>query len=136
MSKTYYVWRHGKRIEVEDITPRHTGLKRRKRQKFAAPFTKFPRAWAEALQQTKSAKAWQLAEAILAKAFELECSTIPQKVDEIILSSKVTKLPRNTKARVAKELAGLGLIHVERSGNGALRVTRLLQVDGAYKILT
>jgi hypothetical protein len=117
-----YVMRHGKRIEVETL---NTGTSSpRKHKPFKAQFVMVPLRWVETLQRSKSASAYQLALAILLEAFKLKA--FKRKGSEITLSSTVTKMPRNTKTRAAKELAELGLIEIKQIGNQAIKVSIII----------
>jgi hypothetical protein len=88
--------------------------KKKKRETFEADWVKFPQQWAKALQRAKSAGAtYELAISILFKAFECESTG-----GEIVLSSKMTGMPKNTRIKAAKELARLGLIKLHRRGGG------------------
>ena len=117
-----YVMRAGRRIEVETI---NTGASSPwKRTPFKAQFVMVPLRWVETLQRSKSASAYQLALAILSEAFKLKA--FKRKGSEITLSSTVTKMPRNTKVRAARELADLGLIEIKQIGNQAIRVSIII----------
>jgi len=48
-----------------------------------------------------------------------------QGTKEVVLSTAVTGMPRETKGRAARELAELGLIRLEGMGTRALRATIL-----------
>ena len=111
-----YVIRQGRRIEVETV---ETGISPKKIHKpFKARWVKFPLRWVEMLEPSKSVSTYQLALAILFEGFK-------RKHDggEIALSSMVARMPRCTKMRAAKELAGLGLIKIRQNGRQALRVS-------------
>jgi hypothetical protein len=110
--------RHGRRIEVEIHEPVVTPKKRRK--PFKAQWVKLPRQWAEALRRSKRVGTYQLALAILFEAFKRK-----RYGGEIVLSSAVTRMPRNTKMRAAKELTELGLIKTEQKGNESIRVFKI-----------
>lgn len=124
MSKRKYVYRHGKRIEVEELDT-GTPTKRLTKAgggggKFVPDFAKFPRRWAEALRRSKSAATYQLALAILFEAFKQK-----KREGEIVLSSAVTGMPRETRRRATGELVKFGLIEVGRDGHSAPRVTKM-----------
>jgi hypothetical protein len=93
---------------------------RKKRKPFTAQWVKLPRYWVEALRRSKSVSTYQLALAILFEAFKRE-----HLIGEIVLSSTLTKMPRNTKMRAVRELVELGLIKIKQDGNQAARVTLL-----------
>jgi hypothetical protein len=114
-----YVTRHGRRIAVETLEPR-ASLKK-KRKPFKARWVKFPLRWVEALRQSKSVATHRLAHTILLEAFKRE-----QVGGEIILSSAVTGMARNTKMKAVKELVELGLIEIEQDGKQASKVIYLL----------
>jgi DNA-binding transcriptional ArsR family regulator len=103
--------------DLAAIPPRSA---RKKRKPFKAQWVKLPRYWVEAVQQSKSASTYQLAMAILFEAFKRE-----HLIGEIVLSSTMTKMPRCTKMRAARELVELGLIKIRQDGNQAVRVTLL-----------
>jgi hypothetical protein len=92
-----YVMRNGRRIEVE--TADSSTIPKKRRKPFKAEWTKLPRHWVEALQQSKSARTIQLAHAILFEAFKRE-----HVGGEIVLSSTVTGMPGETRRRAAHEL--------------------------------
>ena len=95
-----FVTRDGKRIAVGTLPS-----KAEPKKPFEAEFVKFPRRWAEVLRQSKSAATYQLALAILFEAFKQK-----KRNGEIVLSSAVTKLPRETRRRAANELVELDLM--------------------------
>jgi hypothetical protein len=111
-----YVMRHGRRIAVETLD---TGIVPKKRRKpFKVEWVKLPLRWVETLRRSKSASTKQLALEILFAAFKRE-----QCGGEIVLSLAMTRIPRNTRVRAARELAKLGLIKIEQKGNEAMRVS-------------
>src|SRR5262245_9650414 len=93
----------------------------RKHQQFKTEWVKLPAIWIDRLEQSKSASTYKLAHRILREAFKRE-----QVGGQIVLSRKVTRLPSSTTVRAARELAKLGLIQIQQSGNKAIRVTNLL----------
>jgi hypothetical protein len=109
-----YVMRQGRRIEVEVIDSGHTARKRRK--PFEPVWVKLPRHWFTALQRTHSVNTYRLALVILWEGFKRKHTG-----GKIVLSAEVTgQMPRCTKIRAARELAGLGLIQIKQDGNRAL----------------
>jgi len=118
MSKTRYVYRHGKRIAVETYIP-PASQRQRRRRPFKVNWFKFPAWWIEVLHNA-GAGARLLAPIVLAEAFKREYIK-----GDIVLSAVVTKMPRTTRKRAVEELVKLGLITVERNGNQALTVTSI-----------
>lgn len=113
-----FVTSHGKTIAVGTVPSKPAPKKRRK--SFEAEWVKFPARWAKALQQSKSAATYQLALAILFEAFRQK-----KRGGEIVLSSVVTGMSKETRRRAANELIEFNLIEVERKGHRALRVTKM-----------
>jgi hypothetical protein len=95
--------------------------KKARRKAFKAGWVKLPLTWVEALRKSKIPVAYQLAHAILFEAFKRE-----QVGGEIILSAEVTKMPRNSRRRAAKELVKLGLIRLHRKKGKAYRVSLII----------
>jgi hypothetical protein len=94
---------------------------KRKHQPFKTGWVRLPALWIARLEQSNSVSTHKLAHRILGEAFKRE-----QVGGQIVLSRKMTGLPCSTTIRAARELAKLGLIRIQRSGNKALRVTSLL----------
>src|SRR5712691_8639406 len=94
-------------------------IAKKKRKAFDADWAKFPQRWAKALRRARSAGAtYELAISILFKAVECEYTG-----QEIVLSSEMTGMLKNTRIRAAKELVKLRLIKLyRRSGSQASRV--------------
>jgi hypothetical protein len=92
--------------------------KKSKRKQFKPEWIKLPIHWVEALQRSRSQKAFTLAHIILVEAFKNH-----RNGKEVVLSTEVTGMPRYAKIRAAKELARLGLIKLHCNGNQAIRVT-------------
>jgi hypothetical protein len=70
--------------------------------------------WREALRRAKCAgSTYDLALTILFEAFKRE-----HVGDEIVLSAKLTGMPRDTRRRAARELVKLGLIKLRQTGDG------------------
>lgn len=114
MGKIKYVYRHGKRIAVEELNPIKTP---KRKQSFKVEWFKFPAWWIGALRKA-SPGAYQLALIILAESFKRKYLK-----GDIVLSTEVTAMARSTKRRAVKELAELGLIAAEQTGNHAPIVT-------------
>jgi hypothetical protein len=94
---------------------------KRKHPPFKAEWVKLPVVWIDRLEQSKSVSTHKLAHRILREAFKRK-----HVGGQIVLSRKVTGLPCSTTVRAATELAKLGLIQMQQSGNKAIRVTNLL----------
>ena len=110
-----YITRDGRRIAVETLD---TGIiPKTKRKPFKAQFVMLPLHWAETLRRSKSVSTYQLAHVILFEAFKRK-----HVGGEVVLSSGVVSMHRNTRRRAVKELAELGLIKIVRNGSHALRV--------------
>ena len=94
---------------------------KRKHQPFKPEWVRLPAIWIDRLEQSNSVSTHKLAHRILIEAFKRE-----QVGGQIVLSRKMTGLPCSTTVRAARELAKLGLIQIQQSGNKAIRVTNLL----------
>jgi hypothetical protein len=116
---TSYVTAHGKRIAVETLPSKTPAPGRRK--PFKVEWVKLPYYWIERLDRSKSANTLKLANHILREVYKRE-----QIGGDVILSTEVTGLPRQSRSRAIKEMVKLKLIEVEQCGNRAFRVTRLL----------
>lgn len=106
--------------------PKPAAAKRKQREPrepFVAEWVKLPRRWVKALRRTKSAATYQLAHAILFEAFKQD--QFGRVGREVVLSSAVTKMPKETRRRATKELVKLGLIEVEQVGCEAPRVSKM-----------
>ena len=80
------------------------------RKKFQTSFVIFPAWWIDALERANAGGIlYRLALALLAEAFKCE-----QLGGDIVLSSTVVGMHRNSKGWAAMELQRLGLIHIER----------------------
>ena len=110
------------RIPTKSATaPIKKGRKRKsKRPAFKSQWVKLPVKWVEMLKKSTSANVYRLAFIILIEAFKRE-----QTGGEIVLSSEVTGMYRNTRARAAAELVRLGLITIKREGREAIRVINI-----------
>jgi hypothetical protein len=115
MGKARYVYRHGKRIEVETLTPK-TPARGKRRKPFKVEWFKFPAWWIDVLRNA-SAGAHLLALIVLAENYRQE-----QIGGDIVLSSVVTKMSRPTKMRAVRELVELGLIAITKNGKQAIGV--------------
>jgi hypothetical protein len=83
-----------------------------RRKKFQATFVIFPMRWVDVLERADAdGSTYRLAIRLLVEAYERE-----HRGGEIVLSSEVTRMPRNSKYRAAKKLEALGLIRIERRG--------------------
>lgn len=88
---------------------RGTTPAKKQRKPFKTAFVQVPARWITALEDAKADRStYRLALRLLAEAYK--CSQVGGGV---VLSSKVTGLERNNKARAAKELQRLGLIRIE-----------------------
>jgi hypothetical protein len=86
---------------------------------FRVEWVKLPLRWVEALRQSKNASTCHLAMALLFEAFKRK-----HVGGEVVLSSAMTGMPRNTRMRAAKELTQLGLIQLHRQdGSRSYRVS-------------
>jgi hypothetical protein len=83
-----------------------------RRQKFQATFVIFPMRWVDVLESANTDRStYRLAIRLLVAAYERE-----HRGGEIVLSSEVTRMPRNSKYRAARKLEALGLIRIEPRG--------------------
>ena len=94
---------------------------KRKYEPFKAKWVRLPAIWINRLGQSRSVGTYKLAHRILTEAFRRQ-----NIGGDIVLSRKVTGLPCSTTVRAARELATLGLIQTQQSGNKAIRVVDLL----------
>jgi hypothetical protein len=119
VAKTKKVYSQSARrwIAVETLSPPGRRMRKRKGKPFKAQWVPVPGWWIDALRRA-GAGAHHLALVILAEEFKTKYTG-----NEIVLSSVVTKMSRNSKARAVKELVGLGLISVEQSGRQATIVS-------------
>jgi hypothetical protein len=113
-----YVMRQGRRIEVTTLNPDPPPKARRK--PFEPEFIRLPLRWVVALRQSRSVNTHRLALLILDETFRDR-----RRTGEVILSTKITGMPRETRRRSAEELAKLGLIRLKRKGARALRAVIL-----------
>jgi hypothetical protein len=112
-----YVMRHGQRIAVETLEDPSTTPKRR-RKPFKATWVQLPWHWVVALRKAKRISTYQLALTILFEDFKRK-----QIGGNIVLSTQMTGMRRQTRVRAAKELAKLGLITIRQNGKEAYRVS-------------
>jgi hypothetical protein len=117
-----------KGLEIDPSNLDLAQMNRPKRQSRAAKtfeteWVKFPLAWYEALRRARCGGAtYELAVTILFEAFKRE-----HIGGEIVLSAEMTRMPKNTRIRAAKELMKLGLIKLRQTGNGrAYRISIIL----------
>jgi hypothetical protein len=96
-------------------------MKKRKRRRFEPQWVKLSTRWIKALRRSRNASTYQLACAILVEAFRRE-----QDGGEIVLSAKVTGMPRNSRRRAIKELVKLRLIKIRQTGHKASRVVSII----------
>jgi hypothetical protein len=113
-----YVYRHGKKIAVDAINTTTPANKKCKR--FGVSFVKLPDFWIERLRHARKVSTVTLAHVILLEDFKRQ-----HLGGEIILSTEITGLPRQVRARAVKELRELGLIETQQHGNRAVRVVKL-----------
>src|SRR6516162_1632228 len=101
--------------DVRLVHKKRSGGKVGKRRKqFKAKWCRFPLAWRKALREAKSAgTTYDLALAILSEAFKRE-----HVGGEIVLSTKITGMPRSTRRKAMKELVKLGLVKLYPEGKG------------------
>jgi hypothetical protein len=113
-----YVYRHGKRVAVEEIT---ASPPTKPRKPFRLQFVKLPDQWIQRLGLSNNPGTFKLAHHILKANFKRQ-----HVGGEIVLSTEATGLSRKVRSKAVKELVRLGLIQIERNGNQATRVTSLL----------
>jgi hypothetical protein len=118
---TEYVTAHGKRIAVETLKPKTPAPKRRK--PFKMEWVQMPKYWMDQLERHNSVAMYRLAHRILGEAFKCR-----QTGGEIVLSTEVTGLTRQTRAWATKKMVKAKLIRVQQVGNRAVRVTHLLHM--------
>lgn len=95
---------------------------RLRRQKFQTSFAIFPVHWIDALESGNADRStYRLALRLLVEAHERE-----HRGGDVVLSSEVTRLPRNSKYRAARKLQALGLIRIERRGANQSAVIHVL----------
>jgi hypothetical protein len=112
------VYRHGRRIEVDELVPATSVQQKPRRKTFETRFVLVPKGWIKVLTRTKSAGTYRLALVILDKEFERQ-----QTGKEIVLSAHVTGMSQTTRRRATQELVSLGLIRLKpRSGRDAPKV--------------
>jgi hypothetical protein len=98
--------------------PRPSKKKRKRKRTFKVRWVKLPFRWVKALRRTKVVSAHWLAHIILVETFRCE-----QGGGEIVLTTKVTGMHRNTRLRAAKELVKLKLIRIQQVGQQDVRVS-------------
>jgi hypothetical protein len=115
-----FVTRNGQRIAVKTLNPTP---RQKKRRAFKPQFAQVPIYWVEQLRKCGSAATYQLAICIL-----LEHHKRQLYGDEIILSSKVTGLLRQTRSKATKQMVEARMIEIAQAGNEAVRVVKLLHM--------
>ena len=111
--------RGGRRIAVDTI---NAATPAKKRKPFEVSFVKLPNFWIDQLRHARKVSTVTLAHVILREAFKR------QRVGgEIVLSTEVTRLSRQVRARAVKELRELELIETEQNGNQAVRVISIIE---------
>jgi hypothetical protein len=113
-----YVYRDGKEILVDTIKTA-TSVKRKQ---FKVSFVKLPELWIDRLRHARKVSTVTLAHMILREWFKHQ-----QLGGEIVLSTEVTGLARQVRARAVKELRELELIETEQNGNQAVRVKSIIE---------
>jgi hypothetical protein len=103
---------------------------RSKSKRFEAEWVKLPIHWVKALRRAKGGRTHQLAHAILAEFHKRQRFD----VREVVLSTEVTGMGRNTKLKAAKDLERLGLITLISMGGYALRAIPHLITDSRKEI--
>jgi hypothetical protein len=99
------------------------------RKKFQTSFVVFPIHWVDVLEHANpDGSTYRLAIRLLIEAYERE-----YRGGKIVLSSEVTRMPRNSKYRAAKKLEALGLIRVERRGPKQSSVVHVLATQPKRK---
>lgn len=93
-----------------------------RRKKFQANFVIFPVRWIDALARANAnGNTYELALRLL-----VEAHARAHLGGDVVLSSEVTGLPRNSKYRAARKLQALGLIRIEPRGVKQSPVIRVL----------
>ena len=118
--------RDGRWIAIDTINTATPA--RKKRKPFEVSFVKLPELWIERLRHARKVSTITLAHVILREAFKR------QRVGgEIVLSTEVTGISRQVRARAVNELRELGLIKTEQNGNQAVRVTSIIEREEEKK---
>ena len=118
--------RNGRRIAVDAINTATPAKKKRK--PFEVSFVKLPNFWIDRLRHARKVSTITLAHVILREAFKRE-----RVGGEIVLSTEVTRLARQVRARAVKELRELELIETEQNGNQAVRVISIIEREEEKK---
>ena len=116
-----FVTRNGKRIAIETLPSRQAAKRVKRRKPFKSWFVQVPIYWVEQLERCDSVAVYQLAHRIL-----LEHHKRRLNGDEIILSTKITGLPRQTRSWAIKKMVDAKMIEVSQTGNEAVKVVKLL----------
>jgi hypothetical protein len=111
--------RGGRRIAVDTI---NAATPAKKRKPFEVSFVQLPNFWIDQLRHARKVSTVTLAHVILREAFKRE-----RVGGEIVLSTEVTRLARQVRARAVKELRELELIETEQNGNQAVRVISIIE---------
>jgi hypothetical protein len=114
-----FVLRNGRQIEVITLNP--PPAKPRRSFESNWRWVKVPRHWVSSLARSRSAATYRLALIILVEAFKRE----RHRGGEIVLSTKVTGMPRSTRAMAVRELVELGLITIRSEGRKATMVSKV-----------
>lgn len=112
----------GKRIAVEVVAPKAPTRAGRKRKQFKARFIQVPSYWIRQLEQYNSAALYQLSHRVLREDHKRR----QLGGGEIILSTEVTGLTRQTRSWAIKIMVKAKMIEISQCGNQAARVVRLL----------
>jgi hypothetical protein len=126
MSSLRWVTAHGKRFQVETIYPSGTTKRAHKRRPFKARFVQVPDYWMRQLERYGSAAMYQLALRILREDHKRRRQQLGK--GEIILSTEVTGLGRETRSWAIKRMVEAKMIKVSQDGNQAARVVELLHM--------
>jgi hypothetical protein len=120
-----YVVRNGRRITVDTI---NTATPARKRRKTFEGFVKLSYFWIDRLRHARKVSTVTLAHVVLREDFKHQ-----RAGGEIVLSTEVTGLSRQVRARAVNELKELGLIETEQNGNQAVRVISIIEKEEERK---
>jgi hypothetical protein len=118
--------RDGRPIAIDTINTATPA--RKKRKPFEVIFVKLPKYWIDQLHHARKLSTVKLAHVILREAFKRQ-----HVGGEIVLSTEVTGLSRQVKARAVNELRELGLIETEQNGNQAVRVISIIEREEEKK---
>jgi hypothetical protein len=113
-------------VETKDDHSSSDRKRRPKRKSFKAQFALVSDYWIRQLERYNSAAVYRLAHRIL-----LEHHKCQHTGGEIILSTKVTGLPRQTRSWAIKKMVEARLIEVSQYNHQAAKVVRLLHTRGS-----